>query len=143
MIVKHKRAAGISYVELVVAMALFAIALLAIIPTLSQAAQNMVYAQDAYVGHLQAQRVMLVVRDALYGGESPISSATQYVGEAFDFSFWVFGTGAVEFHSAQGWDADVAISGLSTTMAAHSQTIKAIVWGEYGQVLGRAIGMLY
>jgi len=139
---KHK-SAGISYVELIIAMALFAIALLAIIPTLSQAARNMTYAQEAYIGNLQAQRLMLVVRDALADGENLTESAISYADDNFEFSFWVFGNNATEFHSKYSINADAAISGITATMSSHAQVIMTIVWGEDGQVLGRAIGMHY
>ena len=138
-----KKTQGLSYVEVIIAMALFAIALLAIMPTLSQAGHNMAFAQRAYTGHLQAQRMMLVVRDALMDGANPEAEATRYAAGDFEFSVWIFGQNAREFHSTQTADVSAAIAGKNTTMAGQASTIVAVIWCEDGHMTGRAIGMLY
>jgi len=141
-----KKTRGASYIEIIVAMALFAIAMIAIIPTLTQAARNMTFAQEAYAGHLQAQRVMLVVRDALSQNQNPSARAMAYVSDGFEFSFWVHGVGGHEFHSPGAPTGPGAVSqilGLNTTMANHSLVIVTVVWSGDGQLLGRAIGVLY
>jgi len=138
-----KNTQGLSYIEVIIGMALFAIALLAIIPTLSQAGRNMTFAQESYIGHLQAQRVMLVIRDALANDVDPIERAVYNFANDFDFSFWIVGQNPREFHSIDVPYVDIEISGISTTMASHASIIVAIVWSEDKQVIGRAIGMSY
>ncbi|MCL2571434.1 MAG: type II secretion system GspH family protein [Defluviitaleaceae bacterium] len=139
----HKRTAGVSYIELLVAMALFAIALLAILPTLSQAARNMTFAQETYAGHLQAGRVMLTVRNALMNNEDPKARVAAYVAGDFEYSVWIFGQNAQDFHSYIAIDAHTAISGINATMQEHASTIVVVVWGEDGQIIGRSIGMMH
>ena len=141
-----KKTRGFSYIEVIIALALFAIALLALIPALTQAGRNMFFAERAYAGHLQAQRIMLVVRDALSNDASPgdtKAAALNHAAGNFEFSVWVFGQNAQSFHTINEPDASVAISGLNPTMANHASTIVVVVWGDEGQIMGRAIGMLY
>jgi len=126
-------------------MALFAIAMIAIIPTLMQAGRNMLFAQEAYASHLQAQRTMLVVRDALEDGHNPELMATLYAAGGFDFSFWIFDGSVRYFHSLEEMEteADVSITGINAIMANHATIIIVVIWGEDEQIAGRAIGMLY
>ena len=141
-----KKTRGASYIEVIVAMALFAIAMIAIIPTMTGAARNMTFAQDAYAGHLQAQRLMLTVRDALYQNQNPSARATANASGEFAFSFWVHGAAQYEFHSPgapQEPRAISQISGVNTTMGSHATVIITAVWCQDGQLLGRAIGVLY
>ncbi|MCL2378779.1 MAG: type II secretion system GspH family protein [Defluviitaleaceae bacterium] len=138
-----KKTRGFSYIEVILAMALFAIAMLAIIPTLSQAGRNISFAMEAYDGHLQAGRVMLTVREALINGTDPEEMAIQHASGRFEFSVWVFGRYAQEFHTIDEPDATVAVTGTNIAVTNHSSTIVAVVWGDDGQVVGRAIGMLY
>jgi len=140
-----KKTRGFSYIEVIIALALFAIALLAIIPALSQAGRNMMLAEESYMGHLQAQRIMLVVRDSMADGASSSAvraTALDYAAGDFEFSLWVFGRGQQHFHTIDEPDIDVAISGLNPAMTSQASTIIAVVWGENGQIAGRAIGIL-
>jgi len=138
-----KKTKGFSYIEVILAMALFAIAMLAVIPTLSQAGRNLVFAEGAYESHLQAQRMMITVRDALLAGADPEAVATLYAAGSFEFSVWIFGRGEMEFHSINHPDADVSFTGVNLAMPSQGSTVIAIVWGNEGQLAGRAIGMVY
>ena len=138
-----KKTRGFTYIEVIIALALFSIAMLAIVPTLSQAGHNITFAMEAYDGHLQAQRIMLTVRGALMDGADPEVRAIQHAPGNYEFSVWVFGRHAQEFHTVSEPDADVAVSGINMAMASRASTIVAVVWGEDGQVVGRAIGMVY
>ena len=139
-----KKTKGFSYVEVIIAMALFAIALLAIIPALSQAGRNMQFAQEAYAGHLQAQRIMLDVRNALMEDDADLKAAVaRYAASGFEFSIWVFGRGAQEIHSIGAPDADATVAGINIAMPNYASTIVVIVWNEDDRVAGRAIGMIY
>ena len=123
------------------AMLLFSIAMLAIIPALTQAGRNMAHAQWAYAGHLQAQRLMLAARDALDNGQCPIAAASQHANAPF--SLWIYGANTVEFHCQDAPEAENTVTGVTAAMANNASTIIVIVWGEDGQVAGRAIGMHY
>jgi len=137
-----KNSRGFSYVEILIAMALFAIAMLAIIPTLSQAGRNMLFAQRAYDSHMQAQRTMLVVREALEDGANPGQRALAYADGNFEFSFRIHGQNSMDFHSSTQ-HADINITGINAAMATYATVIVVVVWGEDEQVAGRAVGVLY
>ena len=138
-----KKTRGFSYIEVMIALALFAVALLAIIPMLSQAGRNMIFAEASYASHLQAQRTMLVVREALADGRNPQAAATGYAAGRFEFSVWIFGQGAQEFHTVNIPDANAAVTGINATMANQASTIIVVVWSDEGLLAGRAIGVLH
>jgi len=137
-----KNSKGFSYVEVILAMALFSIAMLAIIPTLSQAGRNLVFAEDAYASHLHAQRLMITIRAELLAGRDP-EAAVVSAADGFEFSVWVMGRGAREFHSIGSPDADMAFAGISLAAPNQASTVIVVVWGDNGQIAGRAIGMVY
>ena len=137
----NKKTRGFSYIEVIIALALFAIAMLAIIPALTQAGRNMQFAEGAYAGHLQAQRLMLVVRSSLANNRTPDeirAAAISYAAGDFEFSVWISGGGAQDFHTIDNLDVSVSISAVAN----NASVIKTIVWGDDGQIAGRAIGML-
>ena len=140
-----KKTRGFSYIEVMIAMALFAVAMLAVIPALFQAGRNMVYAEEAYASHLQAQRIMLTVRDALKDGETLQSRVQEHVHHgAMDFSVWVFGRHTQEFHTIDAPDmANASPGDMNVALAGRASTIVVIVWDENGHVSGRAVGMVY
>ena len=142
ILMKAKNTKGFSYVEVMIALALFAIAMLAIIPALSQAGRNLAFAESAYSSHLQAQRIMLAARTALYDGINPEADIRRVAGSS-EFSVWVFGRHAWEIHSAGSPDADVSFAGINLAAPNMTSTVIAVVWGDDGQIAGRAIGMMY
>jgi len=138
-----KKTRGFSYVEVIIALALFAVVMLAVIPTMSQAGRNMAFALEAYDGHLQAQRIMLTVHDALLDGANPEVRVAQIAAGNAEYSVWVFGRYAREFHTIDNPDTSVAVSSINMAMTSRASQIVVVVWGEDGQVAGRAIGMVY
>ena len=137
-----KKSRGFSYIEVIIAMALFAIAMLAVIPVLSQAGRNMVFAEEAYTGHFQAQRIMLIVRDALIDDANPQARVAANVSDV-DFSVWVLGRGEQEFHTIYNPDADARIYEKNIAMGNRASVIVVVVWDADGRVSGRAVGMVY
>ena len=140
-----KKTRGFSYLEVLIAGALFAIALLAVIPVMSNAARNMIYAQEAYAGHLQAQRLMLVIREELLTeNPTPQSRAVSYARGEFNFSVRILGRYANAFHSTPPpHDIEINITGLNPTIRNHASTIVVAVWCDEGQIKGRAVGMIF
>ena len=138
-----KKTRGFSYIEVIFALALFAIAMLAVIPAITQAARNMAFAREAYAGHLQAQRLLLVVQDAVIRGDCPTAAAINFAAGDFEFSFKVIGNNTQYYHTMGAPDIGILISGKSPAIAGLTTTIIIVVWGEDGQVLGRAVGMLH
>ncbi|MCL2365131.1 MAG: type II secretion system GspH family protein [Defluviitaleaceae bacterium] len=56
---------GFSYIEILVALAIFSIALVAVLPVLAHSGRNQATAYTHYAAHLQAQHLMHHVRHAL------------------------------------------------------------------------------
>ena len=139
---KTKKTKGFSYIEVILALALFAIAMLAIIPTLTQAGRNLAFAEEAYNGHLQAQRIMLAARAALMNGTCP-EAAVRYIAAGWEFSVWVEGRNKQDFHSTNNPGATLSFNSINLAAPDRASTIIAVVWGENGQAAGRAIGMVY
>jgi prepilin-type N-terminal cleavage/methylation domain-containing protein len=54
---------GFSYIEIIIALALFGLLLMAALPLVNQSGRNIAYAQEGYATHLAAQSLMLAVRD--------------------------------------------------------------------------------
>ena len=126
-------------------MALFAIALLAIIPAMQQAGRNMIYAQEAYTGRLQAQSLVLVVRDAIANSENPETRATQHAAGNFEFSFWADG---IWFHSKGDEMTDypevtLVLNSFSAVIESQASIIVTVVWSEDNKMAGRALTVMY
>ena len=138
-----KTTRGFSYLEVLIAGALFSIALLAVIPVMASAARNMIFAQEAYAGHLQAQRLMLAIRENLLTDEpDPEAHATTYADGNFNFSVRIYGRNATIFHSCPEQDATLTID-VNPIMQTHASTIFVVVWDDDNQILGRAIGTVF
>jgi len=141
IVTKQKKKYGFSYIEVIIAMALFAVAMLAVIPALSQAARNMFFAQETAAGHHQAQHLMLAIRDAI-GDEANLEAHALAIASGdFEYSVWIMGQHHDYFSSHNAPVANVGITGISHSMSTRTSTIVVIVWGEDEQIIGRAIGM--
>jgi type II secretory pathway pseudopilin PulG len=132
---------GFSYIEIIIATALFAIAFVAILPVISQASRNLAYAQGGYEAHLRAQSLLLTLRDALAVNEDPepIARAYSAARDNFSFTVWLIGGAGEErtFGSPGAPAASVQVSGISPS---DNQTvIVVVVWGERGDIAARAV----
>jgi len=142
---KMKKSKGFSYIEVLIAMALFAIAMLAVIPAMQQAGRNMIYAQEAYAGHLQAQNLMLVVRDAIAEGVPPESRAMEYANGGFEFSVWVNNRWVHSDSSLEAEEPGVnaVLHSINTAVVNQASIIIVVVWCEDNRIIGRALGIQY
>ena len=138
----HKLTGGFSYIEVLIAMALFFIVLAAALPALSAAGRNLAYAQNHYSAHLQAQRMMLAIREALHKDEDLELAATAIALQpGFTYSFWVFGAQAANGGNESAYiTAD--ITSLNLLALVNSSAIKVVIWDSHGNAAGQAIGML-
>ncbi|MCL2188608.1 MAG: prepilin-type N-terminal cleavage/methylation domain-containing protein [Defluviitaleaceae bacterium] len=132
-----KNHAGFTYIEIIVALALFAITLAAVLPVLSHAGRNMAYAQEGYIAHLRANHLVLLVRDALHMGENAQDYALAYSAARGNFPFTVWVGGSV-LATENAPNAAVHITGF-VPQGGH-QFIKAVVWDKQGNIRGRAMG---
>ena len=158
---KHK--AGLSYIEITIAFALFAIIMVATIPLLSQVSQNMEYAQFHYAAYRNADNIRLAARDAIKDGGN-IDAAVRASAERHEvkhFSVWVSGThGTMEIHcnGLLYCHNDVAmpcyalphchggvLGSVSSDLGGfngHMTTIMVAVYSDDGYIIGRAVGMI-
>lgn len=128
--------------EILIALSLFSIMLVAVLPSLLHAGRNMEFAKTYYEGHLNAQRIMLVARDAIWDGNDPKAMVLDYTSDSdIDlYSVWIFGEDKNYFSTYGAPSMDVSIvSGLAP---AHKYTIVVVTWNEYGNMTGRAIGTI-
>jgi len=132
---------GFSYVEIMVATAVFAIALLAVLPLLSHAGRNMAAARNGYIAHLHAHNLMLTVRDALAEGTDPEAAALHYSTVRGGVSFTLWLTGGVT-RTVSSPDAPTAEAHIPIQSPVFNRTvITVVVWGENNVIQGRAVGI--
>jgi len=149
--------AGLSYMELVMALALFAIALATAFPAVSQAARNMRYAHFNYMAYQSANTMMLSVRDAIGDGGSieiwqNVARNLAADNDVGYFSIWVSGGQSMEFHCngshthALGASCITEAFGyasapLPATFHANGFTVVVAIWCDDGHLMGRAVGL--
>jgi prepilin-type N-terminal cleavage/methylation domain-containing protein len=132
-----KNSGGFSYIEVLIALAIFAVALAAVLPVLQQAGHNLAYAQSGYTAHLRAQQIMLATRDALTADETP-----QFSSYNFPFTVWLTNEagGSILFSTPNAPLAGVEITGLASL--GNRTVIVVIVWCEDGFMAARAMGII-
>ena len=134
-----KSRAGFSYMEILIALALFAIALVAVLPTLLQAGRNLEYAESYYRGHLVAQEIMLTARDAL-------QSDTEYpvfmLRDASYYRVWFRGEINTELYSPGAPVTAIDLRNELAPLTGHNTAIIVAVWNSERNLIGRAFGMV-
>jgi prepilin-type N-terminal cleavage/methylation domain-containing protein len=143
---------GFSYIEIITALALFSILIMAALPLLNQAGRNLAFAQDGYAAHLAAQSLMLAVRDALGENKNASditdaqSAAAEYASRlgVESYSVFIFSENSgISFGSDCAPAIAAELTGLSgIAFSQNARAVVTIVWNEAGYVQGRAIGIL-
>jgi type II secretory pathway pseudopilin PulG len=139
---------GFSYIEVIIAVTLFVIALATILPALSQAGRNLAFAQSGYDAHLRAQSLMLIVRSALETGEA--LTAVTRAGEAahayhaahdnFRYTVWLVG-GAYGGHMYDSGNAPIATAQVNGLVSHPNRTaIVVVIWNEHDHAAARVVG---
>jgi prepilin-type N-terminal cleavage/methylation domain-containing protein len=103
-----KVSAGFSFLEIIIATALFGILLVAALPLLNQSARNFAYAREGHDAHLAAQGVMLAVRDA--GDISAATTAASRFG-AETYGVWIFSENNTEIFLQNAPSTPINFSG--------------------------------
>jgi len=133
-----KNCNGFSYVEVVIAFLIFIILFSSSILLIGQSARNMNYARETYIAHLNAQNLMLTIRDDIEN-----LSVEMLEGLAENFSVWIVGGINKEFHSNNVPNTSLNILGLNNFFVSYESSIIVVaIWNEYGNISGRAIGVL-
>jgi len=140
----NKSRAGFSYLEILIALALFAIVLVAVLPTLLQAGRNMGYAESYYHGHLTAQELMLAVRDALIDGDD-MEYAAFDLAQLRDISYyriWLSGQNNAEIYAPDTPKAVIDLQNELVPLTGHNTVIIVMVWNSDKNLIGRAFGIV-
>ncbi|MCL2578101.1 MAG: type II secretion system GspH family protein [Defluviitaleaceae bacterium] len=146
----RKRNRGFSYIEVMVALTLFSILLMAALPLLGQAGRNLGFAQSGYEAHLAAQSIVLAVRDALPNAAAAKTAASQDAARigAENYSVWVFNenpyTANIFFGSpnAPAANANLCEDKLSRfSFSRDTSVIVVVVWDKQMNIAGRAVGV--
>ena len=142
---KNKRRGGFSYVEILIALALFAIMLMAVLPLLLQAGRNMRFAESNYRDHLLAQGMMFAVRDALLHDTPSREMASLYaINHDIElYTVWIFDERGTFLRYYGILKANVYLTDGVMPLADNSYVVIAAIWNEYGNMTGRAIGIAH
>ena len=138
MVKKHS---GFSYVEVIIALALFTIVIIAVLPTLLQAGRNLEFAENIYIGHLQAQEMMLVVRDAISDNDDIENAISAHAKERNIelYNVWIRGVHVYDFGPVVASEIDIRI----VPAFEDKSIIVVAIWNEDGSLTGRAIGTVH
>jgi len=147
MSVSTKKCAGFSYMEVIIAFALFGIVLIAVLPSISQAIRNMAYAQSHYTSHLAAQSIVLAVRETLAVNQDLQTLQTVVENYAYMLGityytiqiFCPISMSTISFYSAGVPNIDISLAGSVGVI--DMPTIIVVIWNVYGHIAGRAVGM--
>lgn len=143
------RTGGFTYVEMIIALAVFCIALAPLFPAISQARRNADYARETYRAQCDANEMVLIVKNALEKNKSPVEVVAEHMSALTNppaaYGFWVrYADGAKADISyttvsapALSVQTDVSPAGLTGT-----GVIIAVVWDADGHPAGRAVGMV-
>lgn len=137
-----KYRAGFSYLEILIALALFAIVLVAVLPTLLQAGRNMGYAESYYRGHLIAQELMLAVRDALVDGGDVEYAAFDHA-QLRDISYyriWLSSENVAEIYVPDAPKTIINLHNELVPLSGYNTVIIVAVWNDDKNLIGRAFG---
>ena len=122
---------GFTYIDVIVAAAIFSIAAMAVFAVLNQSFNNMNIARERHKAHLSAQSIMLIVRD---GVPPDLSGFNNY-------TVWLIGDSTTYMTDMDdpGPMPDVNI----INAAVHGTMIIVIIWDSNGNIAARAKGMAF
>ncbi|MCL2372329.1 MAG: hypothetical protein FWC78_02885 [Defluviitaleaceae bacterium] len=138
---KTNTSAGFSYIEIVMAVALFLLLAAMAAPAINQGVRNMEFAQSRHGAHLAANGLMLAVRDAVAAGQDANTAALQAAArhDASSFRVWVIGSNPREIASPGAPSA--AVDAIITGAQPMGSVVVAIIFDAEGNVAGRSVGM--
>lgn len=130
---------GLSYMEVVIALALFCVMTIPLFPGLMQARKNANYARQTYQAQLAANQLAQTLKGTLARGEDPQPAADACAtGSGFACAFWVTDMDGVVLHSyatedAPEWEADTGHTGPGLIGIEDGRIIIAAVWSGEGR----------
>jgi len=134
----RKRNAGLSYIEVIIALAIFAVTALVVFFTISQATRNLYIAETYYIAPRHATGIMMAVRDAANVGGSVDTTALALAANTTathfgveHFTVWINGVYLV----GEQWGS----VGVTETSAPN---IVVVIWNADEQIIGRSVGLI-
>jgi len=136
-----KNNSGLSYIEVIIATAMFVVVLGVVFATISQATRNMHTAETHAAAHRHATGIMLAVRDAANAraeadasNPAPLITAADATAARFDvehFTVWIDGV----FLTGENWGHSHPSGYFPNGI------ITVAVWCDNERIIGRAVGM--
>lgn len=126
---------GLSLLELLIALALFSVSIAAILPLLLQGSRNMQFAESYYRGHLAANRLLHVIKDAVTDGENVQVAVVNYA-EYRGIEFFTVLAMSDELHHFSSYGSPVSDIVVANDLSCCS--IVVLIWCGYGNLIGRA-----
>jgi len=135
---------GFSYMEILIALALFAIVLVAVLPTLLQAGRNLEYAKSYYNGRLTAQEILLTVRDAIVNDDDICDAIAAHalLRGVEHYRIWVIGEYEEHFYSIDAPQVALTLTNTLIPIQGHNSTIIVAIWNSDNHLTGRAYGVV-
>jgi prepilin-type N-terminal cleavage/methylation domain-containing protein len=133
----NKNRSGFSYIEILLALTIFSVLLMAALPLINQAGRNLAYAQEGYDAHLAAQSIMMAVRADIGNAQAVASNRAAELG-AESYSVWIFSEGeTISFETACAPSVDATLTGGS--FFSESTYMVVAVWDSQKNLAGRAV----
>jgi len=128
-----KKSAGLSYIEVIIALAIFTVTLTVVFATISQATRNLYAAQVYYDAHRHATSIMMAFRDAANAGESAEAAALETAARfgVQHFTVWVDG----EYVMGVQW-------GSVSVSESIAPSVVVVVWSADERIIGRAVTLI-
>ena len=141
----NKNHKGFSYVEILVALGLFALMLGATLPLIFQAGRNMNFSETSYANHLLAQEKLDIVRAAIIQQQSIDAQVASfaYANEIYAFGVWVFGAISHEFIADTMPQLMPQIQITYAGCGAGGATVIVVICDRNGNISGRAVGRVW
>ena len=144
---------GLSYIEVLIALAIFGIVLAPVFPALSKAGNDLAAARDGYRARLAAQGILLFAAEAAESGVPPQPSVAAYIAgldePIYAYGYWILSFGGLDEKisylspGAPDIDADMLTSVLTEAESGVSgAVIVTVVWASEGGVSHRATGFV-
>ena len=146
---------GFTYIEVLIALAIFIIVLLPLFPVFAKAGRDTSTAQAGYLAWLAAQEIMLQVKDAAENGftseittklHTDINTFLENYQEPVNaYGYWVFFEKGPLYKYLSSDAPEITVSAAVSDMLEvainEGFTIVSVVWMESEGIIGRATGM--
>ena len=125
-----KQKNGFTYIDVIVAAAIFSIAAISIFAVLNQSFRNMNIAKERHMAHLNAQSIMLIARD----------NASPNLSSFNDYTIWFIDN---NIRYITDMNDPGPVPSFNANMLYNGTMIIVIIWDKHGNIAARAKGMSF